>query len=392
MSTFLEDVTASEMDDDPYPVFARLRREAPVAYYPGTDQWFIARWDDNMRVGTDHENFGPSQWTVAGVGPSVLSAAGDEHRWIRKGIDPLLRQRPIHQYANEHARPLVARYLDRLATRGEAELTSEFFELISSRIVGDVLGLHGIDDQTRQRWFLAIADWLNQGSIGNAEVSSELTATLAELDSALEELIARVTSKPDNTLLSTMVHAVPEGAEPQTYDALAGSIRIIIAGGFQEPGHAAASILYGLLSNPEQYSQLVASDGKLVQAAVHEGLRWLPPFSSTERVALQEVEIGGVVLPKDTELCLLIASANYDESRWENPEVFDMHRPMQAHCAFGFGVHMCAGNALGRQMEQILLDELPRRLPNLRLNPDLETETSGFLMRGVKSLPVLWDA
>lgn len=53
---------------------------------------------------------------------------------------------------------------------------------------------------------------------------------------------------------------------------------------------------------------------------------------------------------------------------------------------------MCAGNALGRQMEHILLDELPRRLPNLRLNPDLETKTSGFLMRGVKSLPVLWDA
>ena len=392
MNTFLDDVPASVMDDDPYPVFERLRREAPVAYYPGTDQWFIASWDDNMRVGTDHANFGPSQWTAAGVGPSVLSAAGEEHRWIRKGIDPLLRQRPIHHFAQEHARPLVARYLDRLASRGEAELTSEFFELISARIVGDVLGLHGVDDETRQRWFLAIADWLNQGSIGNAEVSPELTATLKELDSALEGLVARVTSKPDDSLLSTMVHTVPEGAPPKTYEELAGSIRIIIAGGFQEPGHAGASILYGLLSQPEQYSELVASDGQLVQAAVHEGLRWLPPFSSTERVTLDEVEIGGVKLPKDTELCLLIASANHDESRWKNPAVFDMHRPMQAHCSFGFGVHMCAGNALGRQMEHILLDELPRRLPNLRLNPDLEAKTSGFLMRGVKSLPVLWDA
>ncbi|GAA3648929.1 cytochrome P450 [Nocardioides ginsengisoli] len=392
MTTFLEDVPASVMDEDPYPIFERLRKEAPVAYYPGTDQWFIARWDDNMRVGTDAENFGPSQWTVAGVGPSVLSASGEQHRWIRKGIDPLLRQRPIHEYAHQHARPLVASYLDQLAPRGEAELTSEFFELISARIVGDVLGLHGIDDETRQRWFLAIADWLNQGSIGNVEVSSELTATLDELDSALEELVAEVTKKPDGTLLSTMVHAVPDGAAPKTYEELAGSIRIIIAGGFQEPGHAAASILYGLLSNPDQYADLVASDGKLVQAAVHEGLRWLPPFSSTERVTLREVEIGGVVLPKNTELCLLIASANYDESRWENPSRYDLHRPMQAHCSFGFGVHMCAGNALGRQMEHILLEELPRRLPNLRLNPDREAKTSGFLMRGVKSLSVLWDA
>lgn len=392
MNSILEDVPASVLDDDPYPVFARLRREAPVAYYPGTNQWFIARWDDNMRVGTDHENFGPSQWTAAGIGPNFQSASGEEHRWMRKGVDPQLRQRPMHQYAQEHARPLIASYLERLAPRGGAELTTEFFELISSRIVGDVLGLEGVDDVTRRRWFLAIAKWLNEGSIGNAEISSDLTDTLAEVDGVLEELVAKVTRKPDNTLLSTMVHNVPEGASLKTYEELAGSLRLMIAGGFQEPGHAAASILYGLLSHPEQYSDVVASDGKLVQAAVHEGLRWLPPFSSTERVTLNEVEIGGVVLPKDSEVCLLIASANYDESRWEDPSSFDIYRPIQAHCSFGFGVHMCAGNALGRQMEHILLEELPRHLPNLRLDPNRETKISGFLMRGVKSLPVLWDA
>jgi len=388
--TFLDSVSNEELVADPYPVFARMRRECPVAYHPASDTWIVASWDDCSVVGAiDPSVLGATTRSAPGLGPAVTNADGDLHRWLRAGIDPPLRPKAVQGYIESATRPVAVEYLDRILPQGGAEATGELLERISVRVIGDVLGLHDVDDDTRQRWFRAIAAGFGN-LLQSEQVRLDMEAAGRELDTAMVEHVARVTAFPDGSALSSMVHQGLEGGRPRTYDDLRGTLHIIIAGGFQEPGHALAATVLGLLTWPEQYALLVDDPKTYVPKAVHEGLRWLAPFSVTERHALADIEVRGTTIPAGSEIALALGSANHDETRWSDPTVFDMRRPHLGHAAFGYGVHFCAGHFVARRLEHIVLEEIVRRMPRLRLDPDSQPKITGYSMRGVKHLPVLW--
>jgi aromatic O-demethylase, cytochrome P450 subunit len=388
--TFLDSVPVEVMEDDPYPVFARMRRECPVGYYPPTDQWVVATWDGCAAVGTaDPGVVGATQRYTDAVGTSVLNADGALHRWLRGGIDPPLRPKAVRGYIETVTRPVAVRYIEQIRPHRRMEATGMLFERISVRVVGDVLGLRDVDDQTRRRWFHAIGGGISDLR-NSTQVRRDAEQAVAELDAAMTEHIERVTARPDGSGLSSMVHDGLGGGPPRTYDDLKGTIRIIITGGFQEPGHALAATVLGLMTRPGQYAELAADPAARAPKAVHEGLRWLPPFSVTERRALAEVDVHAATIPAGAEISLALASANRDETRWERADQFDMNRPRLAHAAFGYGAHFCAGHVLSRRMEEIVLEELARRIPELRLDPADEPRVSGYSMRGVKHLPLVW--
>jgi len=167
---------------------------------------------------------------------------------------------------------------------------------------------------------------------------------------------------------------------------------VVILGGFQEPGHGAAASLLGLLLDDEQKAMVLADPEKAIPAAVHEGLRWIAPFGLHERQARVDIELHGVTIPAGAELALACASANHDERRYEHGERFDITRQRQSHASFGYGAHFCSGHFISRRLEQIILEETFAGLPGLRLDPDREPVVFGFAVRGVKNLPVVWDA
>jgi cytochrome P450 len=112
----------------------------------------------------------------------------------------------------------------------------------------------------------------------------------------------------------------------------------------------------------------------------------------TEKLTTADVTLAGMRFPVGTEVALVLGSANRDGTRYPDPDLFDLDRPRQSHAAFGYGLHFCLGHFVARRLEQVMLEEMFTRLPNLRPDPGQQTVVHGWAVRAAKRLPVIWDA
>jgi cytochrome P450 len=389
-------LTGENLYNDPYPIYARLRREEPVAYFEGTHEYFVTRFDDCRTVGSTDRIFGPSgsadrpEARVMGM-PNVLTMSGEEHACLREGIDFNLSQERVRTYVERLTRPVVQRFIDGIKAKGEANLTTELFEPISVRCIGDVIGLTETSNDNLVEWFYAMALGL-QNVANDPAVWDRLDAALADIDRQLGVLYDEALARPNNTLMShVMFGGMPEG-KARSLREISPTMRVIILGGLQEPGHAAANACAGLLSNPEQASVMAESPDEHAMRAFDEGLRWIAPIGVTPRVSKEDFEIAGTVIPAGSSVAIVMGSANRDETRFENADQFDMFRKKKQHVTFGFRPHFCSGHYLSRAMGEIALQEAFKQLPNLRLDPDQEVKAKGWRFRGVNVLPAKWDA
>ena len=166
------------------------------------------------------------------------------------------------------------------------------------------------------------------------------------------------------------------------------NIKIAIGGGINEPRDALNTIVYGLLSNPDQLEE-VKRQGDWVKA-FEEGIRWVAPISASSRLVTQDTEIRGHLLPKGDTVMTIQASANRDEEIYDNSEAFDVYREKKPHQAFGNGPHFCQGTHVARRaVGQIMLPRLFERFPNMSLPEPSAVTWHGFGFHGITSLPVL---
>ena len=387
------DARIEDLEDDPYPLYEWMRREQPIAWVPETGRLWITTWDLCAEAGAADEIFGPTTAVhelVYGL-PNVMAMSGEEHRVTRASLDARFRPRTVNGYAESLLRPTAVRYIDEIRDRGNADLTP-VLEQISARAVGDVLGFEDVSDQTLLRWFHGLAAYLVDQGRGDPSIAQRAAGVKAEVRQYLVERLDRLETDPDASTLSGMAHhGMPEGQVRSVGD-LTPTVATMIVGGFQEPAHSIANSMLGLLGRPEQAAAVAADPGGLSAAAVHEGLRWIPPFSIAEKLTAADVVIGAKLIPKDTEVALVIGSANRDETRFDDPATFDIGRRRINNFAFGFGAHFCVGHYVARQVAQVTVEELFLRLPGLRPDPDREPLVNGWTVRGAKTLPVVWDA
>lgn len=389
--SWIDEVTPAALDLDPYPWYARMRAELPVAYVPWAEVHFVTRWEDCRRVGGDTEAFrgAENHRTVNRVfgTPNILTSVDPVHRDLREAVDPHLRPRQVKGYIEDLVRPLARARLAELRERGGAELMATYFEPVSVEALGELLGL-GADPDLLRRWFHG----LNLGISNRAGDPAGFAAAAAmtdEIRAHADPILTRLETAPDDSLLSHMLHGGTEGGA-RARERIYPTLNVILLGGMQEPGHAAGSTLLGLLSRPDQLAR-VRADRSLIPTAVSEGLRWIAPIGSVEREARLAVEVGGVALEPGAVVEVVMASANRDERRYERPDEFDLDRPRQQHMAFGNGEHFCSGHYFSRQLERIALEELLSGLPELVLDPEREPVVRGWNFRAPKQLHVRWD-
>ena len=285
----------------------------------------------------------PSPLDRALGGKSILVLDGPPQRRLRAMLDPSLRPRVVEArrtgarepHRRQPSRPISAR-------RGEAELMSEYFEPVSVLSLGRILGLGETDGDTLRRWFHGLA----QGAINFENDPAKWVvsdATAAEIDAELEPVLERLWASPDSSTISTMLqHA--EGTFADRVATILPTLKVILLGGMQEPGHAAGSTLAGLFE-ADQAAALAADPSGLVRDAVEEGLRWVSPIGTQTRRVVVDLELGGVALPAGASLGVLVSSANRDEEVWgPTAAAYDLFRPKRNHAAFGFGPHFCSGH------------------------------------------------
>jgi len=390
------ELTGENLFNDPYPVYARLRSEAEIRQFEGTHEYFVTRWRDCQTVGANDQVFGPSdsdlrpEARVFGM-PNVLSMSGPDHQALRAGIEYEVQQKRVDEYIERIARPIAVEYLEKVRERGEADLTQELFEPVSVRLIGDLIGLKDVPNDRLQGWFHAINGGLQNTVANDPAVWERCDTAIAEIDEIMRPIYEAVRDKPDSTLFSHVVHSAADGGPPREFEAIMPTMRVIILGGLQEPGHGAANAAYGLLSNPGQLAQIQAEPGEYALKAYDEGLRWIAPIGVTPRVAYQEFELGGTVIPEGASVAIVLASANRDEERWEDAEAFDMNRKKKGHAAFGYRPHFCSGHYLSRAAGRIALEEAFTRLKGVRIAPDRQVNVQGWRFRGVTNLPARWD-
>jgi cytochrome P450 len=383
------------LEQDPWPIYAQLRKQAPVTYFPLSGEWLVTRWEDCDVIGSNEDLYEPSddyepRERVFGS-PNVLTMSGPEHKGLRQGIDPHLRPRSVNTYIEDLCRPIAREHIANVREQGAADLTTEVYEPISVRVIADVLGMGDVESDTLVRWFQTLSDGL-QNVLDDQDCWDRVDQANGEIDAYMRAMIDRLSADPDDSGVSHMIHdGMPEG-QMRTFEELMPTIRVIILGGLQEPGHAAANSTYGVLLDPQQRAEMLADPEQWAPAAVNEGLRWIAPIGVTVRRTTRETELAGVALPKGAVMGVVLGSANRDETRYEHAERFDMHRGRQTHAAFGYGSHFCSGHFISRHIERIALEEAFRGLPELRLDPDQPVIERGWRFRGVKHLPVLWDA
>lgn len=390
---WIEEVTPEALDRDPYPWYARMREELPVAYVPWAEVHFVTRWEDCKRVGGDPQTFRGAERhrtvnRVFGV-PNILTSVDPVHRDLREAVDPHLRPRQVQGYIDELVRPLARSHLAAIWEAGEAELMASYFEPISVTALGELLGI-GVGPDVLRRWFYDLNTGVSNRR-GDPTAFAIADATAAEIRTTADPILDRLESKPDGSLLSHMLHGGTGEGGPRPRDRIYPTLNVILLGGMQEPGHAAGSTLLGLLGRPDQLER-VRDDPSLIPVAVAEGLRWIAPIGSVEREALRPVEVGGVELEAGDVVEVVMASANRDERQFERPDEFDLDRPRQQHMAFGNGEHFCSGHYFSRQLERIALEVLLPAMPGLRLDPDHEPLVRGWNFRAPKQLHVRWDA
>ena len=393
--SFAENITVEALEADPYPIYAELRRSAPVTFVPSVNLWFVTRWKDVEFVAKSPDIFsalvGTSPVERSFGKPTILTTDGEVHKGLRQGVDPKYRPRAVASYADSLVRSIAEPYLDRLAGRGSAELMADYFEPVSTLCLARSLGLADVDMETLRRWFYGLA----QGAINfeNDPKRQEIAdAVSAEVGDAVRPTLETLKRAPDDSALSHMLHdGMPQG-ETRPIDHLMPSIKVILLGGMQEPGHGAGSILAGLLTHPDQMRDLLADPQTLVPKAVDEGLRWVAPIGTQTRQTTRNVELGGVTIPAGAPVAALLSSASRDESRFSDPDHFNIHRDEGNHAAFGFGHHFCSGRFFAREQICLALRLLVERIPDMRLTAGEPPVFRGWEFRAPAALNVTFGA
>ncbi|MEV0598853.1 cytochrome P450 [Streptomyces sp. NPDC050315] len=383
----------------PPPAYAEMRAENPVTKVKlalsGREVWVVTRQEDVRRVLTASEMSSsvklpgyPLQFPVPDevlqtMELPLVAMDPPDHTVRRRAIIPELtvkRMRALRPRIQE----IVDEHIDAMLDRGgPVDLVEALAIPVPSLLFCELMGVPLEDIST----FRAFAEKTVKSDVSPEEVG----AATAEMDAYLDKLVAAKTAEGTDDLLGRIIERNKEERTLEHGDIVALA-RMLLFGGFDTVTNMIALGTATLLNHPAQLAEIKA-DPALTDVAVEELLRYLSiADSATGRVALEDIEIGGQLIRAGEGIIALNGSANRDETAFENPDEFDIHREIKLHSAFGHGNHQCPGASLVRIELEIVFNTLFARIPGLRLAvPEDELQfKSHTLIYGMHSLPVTW--
>jgi cytochrome P450 len=403
----LEDIQVIERelwpDGPPHALFKRLRAECPVHWSAGVSEfpesagfWSVTTADDVHEVSRDWQAYSSELGGVTAVSevfPIELSRA------MFIGMDPPKHDRikalfqagftPKRIAAHEEAiREIVGGVLDRLDGRETCNLVVEVAQPAVSRVIGSFMGIPEEDDEA---WATLMNATLGAGDpdLSPGGVQEALERALPQIFERCNKLVAERRENPTDDLTSVLVHAEVEGQKLEEHEIVMGFF-LLVAAGNDSTKATYASGMRALMEHPDQ-RQLLIDDPSLIPGAVEESLRMFPAFAHFRRTATRDVELNGRQIKEGEKVVMWYASSNRDETRYEDPDSFDVLRNPE-HQAFGAGGrHFCLGTALARLELKILFEETLARYPSMEMAGKPKYVESAFLNQ-LKTLPVKLSA
>jgi cytochrome P450 len=400
MSTFEYDPTRPDFQENPFPVFQKLRDEHPAYYNERLRFWALSRHDDVMRAASDWELFGNS---VSLYPESEQEPTELMPRWMMDFglfyMDPPRHDRlralvskaftPKRVAALEPVvRGLARDLLGRVAEFGRCEIVHDFAAPLATQVIGALLGV-----PTEDRWqFRLWAEKIEQRdpTIPVEVAEKEQLETVDAIRAYMRILVAERRTRPQDDLLSALIGAEVDGVQLDDEQVVNIGYQLMVAGN----DTTAALISNGTLrlaENPVERRRLI-EDPSLMVNAVEEMTRYdSPTVQSPPRITTREIEIHGRVIPKGAPVVLIWMAANHDDRKYTDPARFDVGRKLGRHMGFGHGLHFCLGASLARLEGRIAFDELLRVVPNYEMAGEAVRWASVWL-RPIGSLPIEFDS
>jgi cholest-4-en-3-one 26-monooxygenase len=389
------------VEGPPLELFKRLRGGCPVHWTSEVTElpqakgfWSVTRADDIHTVSRDWETYSSELGGVVVIDevfPIELARA------MFIGMDPPKHDRlkalfqagftPKRIAAHEDAiRKIVAGVLDRLDGREECDLVADVAQPAVSRVIGNFMGIPEEDDAVwAELMNMALAASDPDYSPSTGDVEATIQAAIEQVFARCSRLIAARRENPTDDLTSVLVHAEVEGERLEEHEIVMGFF-LLVAAGNDSTKATYSSAMRALMEHPDQ-RRLLLEDPALIPGAVEESLRMFPAFAHFRRTATKDTELAGQEIKAGDKVVMWYASSNRDETRFEDPDRFDVLRNPE-HQAFGAGGrHFCLGTALARLELKILLEETLARYPEMTLAGRPSYVESAFLNQ-LKALPV----
>ena len=367
------------LEGPPYELFKRMRGECPVHWsetipeYPDeAGFWSVTLADDVHAVSRDWQTYSSERGGITALTNAIMPLELIQAMFI--GMDPPKHDRlkalfqrgftPKRIAEHEDAiREITVGVLDRLDGRDECDLVTEVAQPVVARVIGSFMGITPEDDIV---WARLMNNTLGAGERqGPEDTALIMQEDVPEIFERCRELIADRRATPTDDLTSVLVHAEVDGERLEEHEIVMGFF-LLMAAGNDSTKATYCSGMRALMEHPAERAKVVA-DPSLIPSMVEESLRMFPAFAHFRRTANEDVELNGTTIREGEKVVMWYVSSNRDESRYTEPDRFDVERNPE-HQAFGAGGrHFCLGAALARLELQILFEETLKRYPEIEL-------------------------
>jgi hypothetical protein len=381
--------TASEIDtllndpefpNDPYPVYERLREEAPVFWSEGQQQWIITRLADCKAVLRDTARFSsfgweqrflrmletdvqdqiPALWAHVS-NPHILIADAPVHTRLRAALRAPFLPRPLAA-RRDRIEALVDELLDGLDGSEPVEVVSMLAHQLPVNVISDMLGAPHDDRHQFHGWSTSVTGFFGQSS-PTTEEALRVDDILHQFRGYLDQLIASRRQAPRDDLATTFADT---GWDEEMDRSRIGTATLLVMAGHETTRNLIATSIWALLMHPDKLDR-ARSDPAAMDRAIEEALRWDAPVQRVRRVVRHDTEFHGVHMLAGQRLAVIIGSANRDPELCERPDEYDIDRPPTPNVSFGSGIHFCLGNSLAMLEAEIAVPAFFDRYPDASL-------------------------
>lgn len=396
MSAKIEyDPFSPESQRDPFPIYERLRREAPVYWAEPSQMWAVSRYDDVLAVLKDTERFSADAVGIVQVGAeariegNVVTYDPPDHTRLRTILNRGFTPRRVEEWRRE-AEQLVAEAVGAMREQEEFDVIGDLAATIPATMIAKILGLPEERHADFKGWTDTTTAMMSGSKRGVDVVESGVLEAALQMRACLAEVLEARRAHPEDDLMSVLVAAQADGSLSEE-EAL-GFAGVLTFAGSETTTNLIGNAVRALVESPDVLARLRADPG-LRSPLIEETLRWDSPVQYLFRRTLQEIEIAGTTIPENAFVVLLLGSANRDEAHWgAEAAQFDLDRNPVGHLGLGVGAHFCLGAALARMEAECALEQLLPLIGASRFAGHALEPIDSIQFRGVRKLQFRTEA
>ncbi|MGE7632588.1 cytochrome P450 family protein [Bacillus paramycoides] len=393
-------LASAQFKEDAYEIYKESRKVQPILFVNKVEigkEWLITRYEDALpllkdnRLKKDPANvFSQNRMNMYlsldnsdHLTTHMLNSDPPKHNRLRSLVQKAFTPKMITQLEGR-IQEIADDLINDAQQKGTLNLVDDYAFPLPINVISEMLGIPKEDQAKFRIWSHAVI-----ASPVTPEEIKDTEKQLSEFITYLQYLVDVKRQDPQEDLVSALILAESDGhklSAPELYSM----IMLLIVAGHETTVNLITNTVLALLENPDQL-QLLKENPKLIDSAIEEGLRYYSPVEiTTARWAAEPFKIHDQTIQKGDMIIIALASANRDETVFENPEVFDITRENNRHIAFGHGSHFCLGAPLARLEAKIAISTLLKRMPGLQISGNREEIKwqGNYLMRSLEELPL----